>query len=51
MKLVKCLLIIFLITHLAFQYGFSQTAKDTFNGHGVILDSQSKIISWIEPQA
>lgn len=51
MKKVKHLFIILLIIHLIVQSGFSQTVKDTFNGHRVILDRQSRIISWIEPQS
>jgi len=51
MKKVKHLFMILLITHLTVQCGFSQSSKNTFNGHLVILDSQSKIISWIKPQS
>lgn len=51
MKKVKYLLLIILICPLNIHLGFSQSGTDTFNGHRVKLDSQSKIVSWIEPQS
>jgi hypothetical protein len=43
-------LIFFSLCFITIQSVFSQSGKDTFNGHKVKLDNQSKIISWIEPQ-
>lgn len=39
-----------MIIPLSVSFGFSQTTNETFNGHRVVLDGKSKIISWIEPQ-
>ena len=54
MKNIELLIIISFITSCLFAQtdsGFSKGKIDSFNNHGVMLDDQSKIISWITPQS